>query len=138
MNTAIAIQTETAKVRWSNALKTLRAVGIATRMNVKSCCRSCANIDTDRATVWTFGGQGNAFSWLDGTMVNREILYKVKARSFGGVTLDSMKRNKGIEEQVFFNFTDIIAAEAAVIAFEAEGFEVEWNGTEGQCVIIKM
>ena len=137
MNTVIETTTATAQVRFNNALKAVRKVGVATRVNFSSCCRSCAVLPEDKVTLWTFGGQGNAYAWFEGTMVNRSELAKLKARVFT-VTLEKLEKAKALETEVYFNFTDIIAAEAAVICFEAEGFEVDWDGTDLKCVVVKM
>jgi hypothetical protein len=130
-------QTTTAQVRFNSALKAIRKVGITTRINYATCCRGCASFPDDTAILWTMAGQGNAFSWFEGVMVNRAVLATVKRRSYY-VNMERIQRARGIESEAYFYFTDIVAAEAAQIAFTAEGFEVEWDGTEGQAVIVKM
>jgi len=135
--TTATIQEVTTQARFNNALKTIRKVGITTRLNVSSCCAGCVILPENTAILWTFGGQDSAFSWFEGTMVNRNVLAKAKRRGYN-INIESITRARGIEKEVYFKFTDIIAAEAAQLAFEAEGFEVEWDGTDIQCVIVKM
>ena len=134
---ATTIQATTAQTRFYSALKMIRKVGITTRINYATCCRGCASFPDNTAILWTMAGQGNAFSWFEGVMVNRAVLATVKRRNYY-VSMERIKRARGIESQAYFYFTDIVAAEAAQIAFTAEGFEVEWDGTEGQAVIVNM
>jgi hypothetical protein len=131
------VQTATDQVRFGNALKAIRKMGVTTRLNVQSCCRSCAEIPEDKATLWNFGGQDNAFSWFEGTMVYRHKLAKAKRR-FYYVSLDGMERTHSIVHTLFFYFTDIVAAEIAAACFKAEGFTVEWDGTFASAVVIKL
>jgi hypothetical protein len=136
--TASTIQKTTAQVRFNAAMKSIRKVGVTTRINFQTCCRGCAVFPDNTAILWTMAGQGNAFAWFDGVMVNRNVLAKLKRRNYGYVTMDELSRARGIEKEIYFYFTDIVAAEAAQIAFEAEGFEVEWDGTDIHAVLVKM
>lgn len=133
----ITLQTVTTQTRFGNALKSIRKIGVTTRINVMSCCRGCAELPEDKAVLWTFGGQDNAFSWLDGEMVYRDKLATAKRR-YSRVNSASMNRINGFVDSVFFYFTEIVAAEAAAACFAAEGFTVEWDGTFSSAVVIKM
>jgi len=130
LDNTTATQTKTAQERFNAALKNLRSVGIKTKMNYSSCCRSCANLGTD-PYIAMYGGQGNAYGWVEGVMYYRSDIAAAK-RHYR--TPSQTKR----VERVFIEFNDINAAEAAAVAFGAEGFGIEWNGKDSHCVEVKM
>lgn len=123
-----AVMTVTAQDRWKAALKTLRASGVRVRQNVQACCRGCISEEKlgmkspDEAYAMTFGGQGNAYAWVNDELVYRESL--------------SWNRRTKAVEAVYFNHGNG-SAQRIADAFSQQGFDVEWNGTDGQCVIIK-
>jgi hypothetical protein len=137
MATATLTKTETVQIRFTNALKAIRKDGIATRMNVMSCCGGCADIPESehKPVIWTFGGQGGAFSYIDGVMVYRDVLAKVKRRGYG-ITAETVAANKGKVTKVYINHTSVESARIAATAFHVEGFDVEWDGTDMNCVVV--
>jgi len=125
----------TTETRFKDAIKGIRSIKIdnrvqfGVRVNVMSCCRGCAQIPDTKPYIWTFGGQDNAFGWFEGEAYDRSAIKKAK---------DYYRRPTKPLKDVYFYFTDISVAEVAKDAFTAQGFEVEWDGTEGQAVLVKL
>jgi len=130
-----AVATATAQVRWNAALKALRSTGVKTKMNYSSCCRSCANLGED-PYIAVYGGQGNAYGWVDGVMFERNEMARIK-RSYWSLTAEAMPKKSKIEK-VYVEFNDLAAAEGAALAFAMEGFDVDWDGTEAKCIVVTM
>lgn len=116
------------EARFKRAVKALRAEGIAWRTNIRQCCRGCVSaemvgLDSEDSTepyAWTFGGQGQTLRWdADGNPIdNREL------RRQGGTLVDINWGNG--------------AAEKVVTAFQAEGFEADWNGSDWDTVTVRL
>lgn len=121
----------TDQIRFSNAMKTIRRAGIVTRINLMSCCRGCAQLPSGDL-LWTFGGQGGAHSWVDGKMVSRDARNRLAKRGYG-----SINPRDFVKEEFFF-FEGIEAAKVAQAAFTAEGFTVDWDGTEQQALVLNL
>lgn len=120
----------TTKERYAAAVKAIRKSGVAIRQNVQACCPGCAepfkatkNFDVETTPyAWNFGGQGGALKWAgDGD----KALLTDGYLGYGGAERAS--------ETVYFNHGNG-SAERIVAAFEAEGFEVKWDGEQHSCV----
>ena len=122
----------TQKERFAQALKEARREGVKVRQNVQCCCRGCITPDMiglkdeEQPYAFTFGGQGDAYAWDEDTVVTRASLNKAKNRGFGRTVF---------VEQVFFNWGND-SANVLVEAFERNGFDVEWDGSEYNCVVV--
>lgn len=147
MTTVTATTTTTKNVqdRFTSAIKASRQKNqFRVRVNVMGCCRSCISADHDetdkRAYAYAFGGQGMAFTWFEGEMFYREMVNKMKRRNHAHASVrDALQRSaSGRVKVVYFNFDTVEVAQSLRNAFEAEGFTVEWDGTEEQCVQVVM
>jgi hypothetical protein len=132
-------QNLTTKARYAAAVKALKAADVTTRINVRQCCRGCVSPEqlglTDDTTAtqpyaWTYGGQGGALRWDPATGEPVEDL--PRRRGWGSTTSSSA----GVFAYWNHGGPDLVAARAVVDAFTAQGFEVEWNGSEHQCPIV--
>lgn len=119
--------------RFTVAVVQARATGAKVRQNVQKCCRSCIT-DRDLAMpegseqpyAYTFGGQGRAIYWsAEGNPVIRT----------GGKNLHGKPLTKP-EDAAYFNHGNG-GGQAIADSMRAQGFEVIWDGTEEQCVIVK-
>lgn len=121
----------TMKEQWQVALREVRRQGIKVRQNVRKCCRSCImpenlglNPDENHPYVYTYGGQENAYSWYNDELVYTHTLRKYHTKKV---------------ERVFFNHGGEGGTAAATILVDIltrHGFDVEWNGDQGSCVIV--
>lgn len=129
------VQTVSVQGRFKSAISVARKNGVNIKQNVMSCCRGCVEIP--EGTVWSFGGQGNAYSWVNDTPVYRSELAKAKRR--GNMWTfrleDTVARTK--VEGIYFNHTNVESARIFADAFTAEGFTVSWDGTDMACVLIE-
>jgi hypothetical protein len=123
--------TLTTQDRFKAALKTIRAAGATTRMNVRSCCQGCAILPDVDMLVWTFGGQGNAYSFHNGEMVKSDKLAKLRKRGYGTLA------ERDHVDALYLNFSTVEAGQAANFAFQDQGFVTEWDGSIHQSVIVK-
>ena len=122
-------EANSAKARWNRAAKALRKSGVHFRTNINSCCRGCVgeeqlNLkDSEQAYGWNFAGQGQRIVWAeDGS---------------GHIQGDRWSRQTRAEEVVYVNHGNDAAARI-VEAFRAEGFKVEWNGSDANCVEVTL
>lgn len=122
----------TVKERYAAAVKAVRKSGVAIRQNVQACCGGCAEpfkttkgFDAETTPyAWNFGGQGGALRW-DGGFAD------------AGTDRYSYRTTEAESVAVYFNHGNG-SAERIVAAFKAEGFEVEWDGEQHSCVIVKV
>jgi len=117
------------EARFKRAIKAIRAEGIIWKSNVRQCCRGCvshtqlglASTDSTEPYAWTFGGQGHAIRWDENG--------------------DVRKSDKGWRSETFtyayINWGNGSAQKVAD-AFRAEGFEVEWDGTDSDTVTVTL
>jgi hypothetical protein len=145
MTTVTATTTKTVQDRFTNAVKASRQKNkFRVRVNVMGCCRSCISAEREendtRAYAYAFGGQGMAYTWFEGEMFYRETVNKMKRRHYAHASVRSalLGSASGRVKVVYFNFDTVEVAQSLREAFEAEGFTVEWNGTEEQCVQVVM
>lgn len=127
---------QTTQERFLTAIKDARGKGAKVRQNVQKCCRSCITPEDlglakgfETPLAYTFGGQGNAIYWdAQGNPVIRTGSYTGWSRRRTFITKP--------EDSAYFNHDN---GGGAIIAdaMRAQGFEVEWDGTEAQCVIVK-
>ena len=126
----VTLTNVTTQVRFNDVLRDIRKAGIHTKMNYSSCCRSCAQLGTD-AYLAHFGGQDNAYGWLEGEMFARSAIAKAKRYYRVPSAQDKI-------DIIFLEFNVLETAELVTVLFRAAGFEVDWNGTESQCVQVKV
>lgn len=141
---AQATMTLETKTRFQNALKEVRANGVRVRQNVMECCPGCITEkklgmkDSSEAYAYTYGGQGQAYSWVD--TVNDTV--PVNRRDFNAYnkSMSSYGYRRVREPQpidsIQFHWGNG-SAEILVNAFKNNGFEAEWNGTDYMCVEVK-
>lgn len=119
--------------RFKAALKATKKRGVRVRQNVRECCRSCITPDklgmTDEQEkttpyVYTYGGQGSAYRWIDGT----PYYYQAEARGWRYQTDARVNR-------IYFNHGGPGVQAATILTEEMrrQGIMVEWNGEEYQC-----
>jgi hypothetical protein len=139
-----------AQVRFEAALNGLQARGVHVRVNVMECCRGCVGWEKlelpskeageTTPVLWHYGGQGSELVWYSGQPVFLDEMpeddeddeysdFGRRRARFGG-------RDGRPADRVFFNHggPGLEAAQAAAEVFRGEGFEVEWDGTENECV----
>ncbi|QGH74001.1 hypothetical protein SEA_HIDDENLEAF_50 [Microbacterium phage Hiddenleaf] len=115
------------QIRFENAIKALRKDGLKIRQNIQKCCRGCITEedlnmkDEEQPYGYTYGGQGFAIVWRDGQPWRKGSAWY---------------RPTEPEESVMFNWGNG-SAEKIAEAFRAEGFEVEWDGSDFSCVEVK-
>jgi len=118
------------KARWDRAVKSLRKDGVHFRTNIMQCCRGCVDAeklnlkDESQPYGWTFGGQGNWIKFNEDGLPYTSVEPHTRRRF--GYDYDSPK-------SAMINWGNG-SAEKIVAAFQAEGFQVNWNGSEYQCV----
>lgn len=116
--------------RFKDAARELRKSGVAFRINVQSCCRGCVDgkeklgmVDDDQAYGFIFAGQGQRIGWD----ANDQFVHPAPNYPGG-------RRNTPVQS-VYINHGNE-SAQAIVDAFSKQGFDVEWDGTTYQCVIV--
>jgi hypothetical protein len=104
------------EIEVKNALKTIRKAGIAARVNVKSCCRGCADLGlaSNVPVIWHFGGQGNKIKWDNDP---DEVTF----------SHDGMVDKDG-------GLTD--SGRIVVESFTNEGLKVDWDQSDARCITI--
>lgn len=113
---AVAVY-NTTENRFKRAVVAARKSGVHMRTNIVECCRGCVTSeklnlkDETQPYGWTYGGQGRYLRW----------------NIFG----DAVYEDRGSKPygSVFYNWGNG-SAEAIKAAFEAEGFQVNWDGSE--------
>lgn len=126
--TAPAAVELTTKELWNKSIREIRKAGVKIKQNVRECCRGCITDEKlglkneDEAYAYTYGGQGMATKWVDDVMVPAYV--------------PRYSRNEKITE-VYFNHGNDAAATVAKV-FRENGFTVKWDGSEYQCVIVKV
>lgn len=133
--------------------------GVVALINVESCCRSCAShemslqgVKEDTDVVWTFAGQGNRIEWHDGKPMRMEEHESYPEPSYhteiddegNEVEVEDDDEEPDVEyrpvpaEDVYlYHSGGVKAATTAVEKFREAGFEVEWDGTESDAVLVK-
>ena len=130
-----------------NALKEIRKAGIKTRLNVMECCRSCVTneklgiANDDVAIIWTYGGQDNATSWVDGLPYGRTALNDIKR----GGRWTSLHRYTTNADNIawgdYFNHNGLSAEQQDTVyeIFTRNGLVVDWekDAREFKCIVIE-
>lgn len=127
----------TMKARFRSALKEIRANGVKVRQNVQKCCRGCVTEEKlgmkseNEAYAFTYGGQGNAYTWVDddNAPVSRDSLRKFQRRGYGRPNLRPVN-------SIYFNHGND-SGQVIAESFKNNGFEVDWDGSEMKCVVVK-
>jgi hypothetical protein len=99
------------------ALKVIRQAGITARMNVRSCCRGCADLGLadNVPVIWHFGGQGNKIRWDEDP---DEVTFNH----------DGMLKEKGV-------LTD--SGRIVLEAFTNAGLKIDWDQSDSMCMTIQ-
>ena len=99
-----------------NALKVIRQAGITARVNVRSCCRGCADLGLAEnvPVIWHFGGQGNKIRWDEDP---DEITFSHSQMTKDGVLTDSGR--------------------IVIEAFTNEGLKVDWDQSDIRTITIQ-
>ncbi len=127
----------TMKEKWQAALREVRREGIKVRQNVRQCCRGCITPeklgltpDAHQPYVYTYGGQGGAYSWY-----NDEVVYTDSLRA---TARSGWRPRRKTVDKIYFNHggAGTTAATILVDALTRHGFDVEWDGSEHSCVIV--
>lgn len=111
--------TRTTRQRWNSAWRNLQPLGVFTRVNYMSCCRTCAvsefyadeGCGEAQPMAWTYGGQGN---------------YLRFSRDEGEPSRDSV-----------YIYHSHGGAQAIIASLEREGFTVVWDGDVNKAVLCK-
>lgn len=147
----------TVEERFKNAWSKIRRAGVVTRVNVMSCCRSCAGADPQRwfgvapeacdttPVVWTYGGQGGRVRWVDGLPFYADAVTSRRngwTRTHTAAQLlashSTYRPTLVTEVCVYHSGPGVEAAKIAKDAFESEGFTVDWDGTEHRAVCVTL
>lgn len=118
------------KARWGRAVKSIRKSGIHFRTNIMQCCRGCVDAeklnlkDETQPYGWTFGGQGFWIKFNEDGLPYTAAEPHVRRRF--GYDYDKPK-------SAMINWGNG-SAETIAAAFRAEGFQVNWDGSEYECV----
>jgi hypothetical protein len=124
--------------RFKEAIKSLRRQGIKWHTNVRQCCRGCVTAeqvglanDEDGTTPygWTFGGQGGAITWDRDGQPNQRFDDSRYFRGYGDRPTRTVR--------VYVNHGNG-SAERIAQTFRDSGFEVEWDGSAHQCVVVTL
>ena len=137
----------TMETNFRNALKDIRKAGIKTRLNVMECCRGCVTNEKlgiendDVAIIWSYGGQDNATSWVDGLPYGRTALNDIK-RGGRWTFLHRYTTNaENIAWGDYFNHNGLSAEQQDTVyeIFTRNGLVVDWekDRREFQCIVIK-
>lgn len=115
------------KQRLHRALVATRREGVKVRQNVSSCCRGCISpedlgAEEGQPYAYTFGGQGNGYRWDEHGEVATYRSPQV------------WEHNRTVN-RLYFNHGNG-AAQILADALRAEGFEVEWDGTDFETVTV--
>lgn len=110
--------------------------------NYPSCCNSCAGSEIeqehpDAAYVYFMNAQGRGLTWKDGKPYNYETDYE-----YGD---DITDEDEDVEitvttpaTKVYFNHSNLHAANVVSATFVKYGLSVEWDGTEFKTVILDL
>lgn len=127
-DTATTITRESA---FKQALSTIRKQGYRARYNVRGCCRSCIAYDwagdpkqKDKVGVWHYGGQGGRLLFHDGEIYLADGWEKAWRRYSVKPVETIYFNHDGTEEQI----------RSFVQAFEQQGLQVTWDGSEYSCI----
>lgn len=123
----------TMEQNFNNAKKEIRALGVKVRVNIMECCRGCVTEeklglkDKTQPHIWTYGGQDNAVSWVDGLPYLRSDV-----RNRYRLT------EKDLVNSEFFNHGNLTPelGKQIVFIFQTNGFVVDWDGDEYRCIEI--
>jgi hypothetical protein len=127
----------TMEVNYNNAKKEIRTLGVKVKVNVMECCRGCiteeklALTNATQPHIYTYGGQDNAISWVDGRPYWRSALRGRRNRWLS-------PRDRDLVGAVYFNHGNLTPelGQQIVAIFEKHGFVVDWDGTEFKCIEI--
>lgn len=123
----------TMEQNFKNAKKEIRSLGVKVKVNVMECCRSCIGTEKlglkseNQPYIYTYGGQDNAVSWVDGLPYLRSDVNK-KWRLTEKDLVNCEYFNHG-------NLTPELGKQIVAI-FERNGFVVNWEGEEFRCIEI--
>lgn len=130
------------------AVRFVRAAGVTVRLNVPSATRGSTTLVqlgipdwTSTPYAWTWAGQGNRVRWVDGEMYSGDGFerYWRQTRDRQGLrTAARLAQYRAKDVCWYHGGPGIDAARVVADAFKAEGFEVDWDGTEHKAVTVKL
>ena len=105
------------EAEFKNALKIIRQAGITARVNVRSCCRGCADLGLadNVPVIWHFGGQGNKIRWDEDP---DEVTFS---------------HNQMVDKEG--SLTD--SGRIVIEAFTNQGLVVDWDQTDARTITIQ-
>lgn len=116
--------TRSTKQRWDRAIRNARKAGVTVKVNVRVCCYSCTTptmLDMTDEEAKT-----EPYAWIIGT--------QGQAVRFDRVTGDPRPETHDVPHFKHGNG----AGRALADAFRAEGFEVEWDGSDARAVGVRL
>jgi hypothetical protein len=119
---------------FNNAKKDIRALGVKVKVNVMECCRGCITeeklnlTDTTQPHIYTYGGQDNAVSWVDGLPYWRSALR--------GRNRWTTPKERDMANTVYFNHGNLTTelGNQIVEILHTNGLAASWNGEEYSCI----
>lgn len=112
-------------------------------VNVMECCSGCVNlteVDGEKPWAYHFGGQGNeiAFDRFGIAYLQEEDEEWEEEDEDGDFYTETQEGRQIYKDVIAYFNHGAGAGELVKAAFENVGFEVEWDGTENHCVIVKL
>lgn len=127
----------TTQERWNAAVKGIRSQGVKIKQNVAMCCRGCIGYETlgmeqdsTQPYVYTYGGQGDAYRWIEGKPYYRDE-YKRRTRKH---PFKDARKDTAVSRVYIYHGNQ--SGEIVLQAFKAAGFDVSWDGTEGTALVV--
>lgn len=123
------------KTRYQAAVRKIRSHGIKYRFNVMACCRGCISpeqigVASDyQPYAYSYGGQEQRIKWDEAGNAYQGNKNSRRSRFTASNVHESptLYLNHGND-----------SAQVLVEAFENQGFEVEWNGQDYECVSVRL
>lgn len=129
----------TTETRWRNALAEVQSKGVLVYDNYPACCGSCAYAEIEDTHPGTdhisfINSQGRGVKFINGVAYNYEMEAEYDEDTDDYTNEVEVTR---LAERVYWTHSTGRAAHVAFDAFVAQGFEVDWNGSDARCVEVK-
>jgi hypothetical protein len=114
----------------NNAKKQIRALGVKVKVNVMECCRGCITDEklgltsSTQPYIFTYGGQGNAVSWVDGLPFLRSDAKKWRLSDKDMVNTEYFNHGN-LTPELTYQIVEI---------FHNNGLAANWDGNEYRCI----